>query len=61
MTESELLRTGPEWEAELKVSVMDPDGWRADGTPFETPITKTEFVRRAIPSTISCVDWEWLK
>lgn len=48
-------RTAAEW-IELKhpgARILDPDGWRADGTPLETPLTEEDFEARFARSTIS--------
>lgn len=49
------LRQPAEWESRTGVRILDADGWREDGKPWETPITQTEFHRRAADSTINVV------
>lgn len=46
-------RPAGEWSARFGIEVLDPDGWRADGTSWDTPITEVDFRRRAAESTIS--------
>lgn len=41
-----------EWCSIFRVEVLDPDGWREDGLPWDAPITEREFQRRASVSTI---------
>lgn len=45
------LKRPDDWGDEIGVNVLDPDGWRADGMSFETPITREEFMRRVVSST----------
>jgi phage terminase small subunit len=46
------LRTPEQWQARLKVHILDPDGWREPGAPeWLTPITQAEFLDRAGRST----------
>jgi hypothetical protein len=47
------LRTPDEWSSEEGILVMDDDGWRADGKPWDVPITLAEFNERA--SISSCL------
>lgn len=55
-----VLRTPAEWCDEFGVSVIDPDGWRGDlSLPWETPITETDFWRRAMVSTLSGDSHSW--
>lgn len=49
------LRTPMEWAARAGFTVLDPDGWRADGKSFEEPIAWEEFTQRCITSTLSNV------
>lgn len=51
MTEP-VLKTPEEWEREYDVVVLDADGWRRDGKPFEEPIDHDEFMSRACASTV---------
>lgn len=46
------LKTPEEWCIDLDVQVLDPDGWREDGQPWETPITEADFRKRLSISTI---------
>lgn len=39
------------WAAERGLTILDADGWRADGTPLDQPITREEFDRRLALST----------
>ena len=48
-----MLKTPEQWSLELKVRVLDPDGWKRDGKSFQEPISLTEFERRLIYSTCS--------
>lgn len=46
-----------EWAAEEGIEIYDPDGWRCghdqdEPKPFNIPVTKTEFCRRAVKSTV---------
>lgn len=41
-----------EWASIHRVEILDPDGWREDGLPFDAPITEWEFQRRLTVSTI---------
>jgi hypothetical protein len=34
------------WCKMFGTSVMDPDGWREDGTSFYKPLTKLDFIKR---------------
>jgi hypothetical protein len=46
-------KTGRQWAADLGVTILDPDGWRlADGVTLDDPITRLDFERRLIVSTI---------
>lgn len=50
------LKTPTEWEQEIKIQVLDPDGWRFKHAgmkpkPYEEPITKEEFLARITWST----------
>jgi hypothetical protein len=53
--EEELL-PAEEWCRRLGYIILDPDGWRGrHALPWETPITKDDFVARAWKST--CAAW----
>lgn len=41
-----------EWCTITGITVLDPDGWREDGLPWDAPITEAEFGRRAMRSTV---------
>ncbi len=43
--------TGGAWASKLGVEIVDPDGWRAAGIPFDQPITLDEYNRLAATST----------
>lgn len=49
-----VLKTPAEWLAltEPGIQIMDPDGWRRDNTPFDTPLTLEDFQSRLAQSTI---------
>lgn len=50
-------KTAAEWLqfSEFKgIVLMDPDGWRSDNTPLDTPIKYSEFCRRLSHSTCMC-------
>jgi hypothetical protein len=50
---TEELRYPDEWEELTAIHVLDPDGWRgANGKDWYIPITREEFHRRALYSTI---------
>lgn len=51
----ERLRTPDEWQVETGITVHDPDGWRVDGKDWSDPISKAEWDRRMVQSTISVV------
>lgn len=53
--EPDTTRPAGEWSARLGIEVLDPDGWRADCTPWDTFITEADFRRRAAQSTLSNV------
>jgi hypothetical protein len=57
-----VFRTPAEWEAILKVEVIDPDGWRAGcrltAKDIIIPITETEFRQRCEESTIYPLSFE---
>jgi len=45
------LLTPVEWEHQLSIKVLDPDGWREDGKSYDDPVDEAEFRRRAALST----------
>jgi hypothetical protein len=48
-------KTPEEWIEERyqgQVTIIDPDGWRQDDTPFDKPITFRDFSNRLSLSTI---------
>jgi hypothetical protein len=47
----DLIQTPAQWCAELGWDILDPDGWRYDSTPFETPCNRAEFERRVTQCT----------
>lgn len=46
------LRTPEEWGEIFGCLVLDPDGWRTDGTPWDKPLTREDYQRRMFVSTI---------
>jgi len=46
------VKTPDEWQDELGLIVLDPDGWRRDGTSWTKPITREEFETKLASSTI---------
>lgn len=44
-------RPGPDWARIHGTEILDPDGWRAAGIPFDQPITLDEYNRLAATST----------
>lgn len=49
---SDDLRTPSEWEQRFRIRVLDPDGWRSDGKPWDAPISRSEWEHRILRSTI---------
>jgi hypothetical protein len=49
---SDELRYPDEWEELTAIHVLDPDGWRVDGKNWYHPITREEFLRRVVTSTV---------
>ncbi|MFG3715831.1 hypothetical protein [Micromonospora sp. NPDC047730] len=47
------LRTPDEWSEVTGLVVLDPDGWRADGRPWSAPLTRADFLKRAMRSTLA--------
>lgn len=45
-------KTPAEWSDIEGVTILDPDGWRKDRQPWETPITREDFLNRMAYSTI---------
>ena len=45
------LKTPDEWCRLTGGKVLDPDGWRDDGTPWETPLSWADFAARYSIST----------
>lgn len=39
------------WELKYGFYVMDPDGWRSNGVPWDRAITQTEFQQLVADST----------
>ena len=46
-------RKPADWAREFGIVVRDPDGWRVDNQPWRKPITREDFIARAIGSTCS--------
>lgn len=51
------LKTPAEWEEIDGIRVVDPDGWRVDGKPFDEPIIWEEWSRRSSMSTCDMTEW----
>ena len=59
-----LKKTGPldiekppaQWEMDLNIRVLDPDGWREAGKPYHEPVTLPEFRALCETSTIRVND-----
>jgi hypothetical protein len=51
----EILRNAHEWAEHYGTQILDPDGWREDNTPLETPISQDDFLRRWSMSTVSLI------
>jgi hypothetical protein len=49
---TEIKRLPADWSKDLGIDVLDPDGWRTDGTPWGLAITEQDFRRRAAMSTM---------
>jgi len=47
------LKTPDEWCKILDIRVLDPDGWREDKKNWNDPISKAEFTKRMLLSTVS--------
>lgn len=52
---TEILRDAHEWARHYGTTILDPDGWRRDNTPLETPITESDFLDRWAESTVSLI------
>lgn len=48
----EIKKTPDEWSEEDGIYVLDDDGWRRDGKSFDEPITRAEYKKRLIGSTV---------
>ena len=47
------LRTPEQWSKVKGIHIVDPDGWREEGSPsWETPITEREYLDRAAVSSL---------
>lgn len=46
------MKTPEEWENEMGVVVLDPDGWRRDGKSWHEPLTRDDFWHRMVQSTV---------
>lgn len=44
-------QTPSRWSHQYRLKVLDPGGWRADGSSFVTPITEADFLERVLKST----------
>ena len=50
-------KTPEEWAAVKRLYVLDPDGWRGEGSPsWDEPIDEAEFDDRAAMSTVGPLD-----
>lgn len=52
------------WERLSGIRIVDPDGWRADHTPMTKPLTREEWKRRMLLSTVGWkgkLKGEWLE
>jgi hypothetical protein len=49
---TDIKRLPADWSKDLGIDVLDPDGWRCDGTPWGLAITEQDFRRRAAMSTM---------
>lgn len=47
-----ILRTPADWSELTGIKVLDPEGWRVDGLPYDELITRREFIARAWVSTV---------
>lgn len=47
-----MKRTPDDWSIDYGVTILDPDGWRRDGQPWDEPITESDFFARMVQSTI---------
>ncbi len=45
------IRTPDEWQKLTGITILDPDGWRADGFDFNKPISEADWNRRMLQST----------
>lgn len=58
------LRSPSEWGEIFGIQVLDPDGWRHDGKPWDDPIDVAEYRRRVWPSTVRVTEpagWDRLQ
>lgn len=53
------MKTPDEWAAEHDVLILDPDGWRRDGKPWDEPLTEEDFLDRMAQSTICSPRANW--
>jgi len=47
--------TPEQWSYIYGITILDPDGWRVDGSDYNKPITFFDFVNRANESTIDVI------
>lgn len=52
MEDAKDLRDAHQWEEELGITIMDPDGWRRDEKSLSERISRVEFMRRMRSSTL---------
>jgi hypothetical protein len=53
------LRTPRQWEYQYGIEVLDADGWTDNA--YSQPITRGEFLKRAMASTVEATSGGWYR